>query len=261
MTAQAVRGAGAGGRGTAARSLCLALAALLSGGCPDDGPMISRPAADPPRKVPPGAPPLPQAPLLRGQPVASEFIEIDFPTAYGFLATTLFTEAQQSLQWGRFYRGRWVRLTGQLRAFSTNGLQFLQMEDSRTYEVELLVTQRELLRLREVLALGRFYNYVGRLYRVDAMVRVFLLEQGVVLGPNDVGVPGYLGPSPDLSSTSRPVPPPPRPWDVNTVWGPMLRPGPDGSVPPLGSESPSLPPSLPSRPPPPLTSRPPGRGG
>lgn len=159
---------------------------------------------------------------LSGQPLPSEFIEIDFPTSYVFLASTLFSEAQRSQQWSRFYRGRWVRLTGQLRAFSHDGLQFQQIEESRTYEVALTVPQPELMKLRDVLVLERFYNYVGRLRRVDETLKVFILEQGVVLGPDELGVPGLLARAPNRTVTSLPVPPPPGPWDPHTLWGPAL---------------------------------------
>lgn len=164
----------------------------------------------------------PNAAQLNGQPLPSEFIEIDFPTAYVFLASTLFTEAQRGLQWSRFYRGRWVRLTGRLRAFSHDALQFEQIEESRTYEVAVTVPQPELSRLRDLLTLDRFYNYVGRLRRVDEMLMVFVLEQGVVLGPDEMGVPGTLSPAPDRTVTNRPVPPPPRAWQPDSLWGPVL---------------------------------------
>lgn len=172
------------------------------------------------------------AALLNGQPLPSEFIQIDFPTAYVFLASTLFSEAQRSQQWSRFYRGRWVRLTGQLRSFSHDALQFQQIEESRTFEVELTVPQPELIKLRDVLTLGRFYNYVGRLRRVDEMLKVFILEQGVVLGPDELGVPSLLARAPDRTVTSLPVPPPPGPWDPHTLWGPALtRATPDAAEP------------------------------
>ncbi|MFO0579652.1 MAG: hypothetical protein U1A78_37105 [Polyangia bacterium] len=177
--------------------------------------------------------------LLNGQPLPSEFIEIDFPAAYVFLASTLFSDAQRSQQWSRFYRGRWVRLTGLLRAFSHDGLQFQQIEDSRTYEVALIVPQPELRNLRDVLVLGRFYNFVGRLRRVDETLKVFLLEQGVVLGPDEFGVPSLLGPAPDRTRTNLPVPPPPRPWDSSSLWGPAL------TMAPPDAAEPASPPAAP----------------
>jgi hypothetical protein len=183
------------------------------------------------------------APLLNGQPLPSEFIEIDFPTAYVFLASTLFTDAQRGPQWSRFYRGRWVRLTGQLRAFTHDGLQFQQIEDSRTYDVALTVPQPELTKLRDVLVIGRFYNYIGRLRRVDETLKVFVLEQGLVLGPDEFGVPGQLGPAPDRTVTSRPVPPPPRPRDPDTLWGPSLAVAPEPAPEPPAPPEPSVPPA------------------
>lgn len=161
--------------------------------------------------------------LSRGEPVASEFIDIDFPAAYEFLATTRFTEAQRSGQWSRFYRGKWLRLTGELRSFSHDGLQLAQLGGLPTFDVQLLVTQPELSRLRQTMVIGRFYNYVGRLRRVDNWLKIFVLEQGTVLGADELGVPGSLGLPYNAAAPVLHVPPPPRPWNINTPWGPALR--------------------------------------
>jgi hypothetical protein len=195
-----------------------ALALSLTWGCLGPPDSIKAP---PPKPAPDGAAPAGDS-LSRGEPVASEFIDIDFPAAYNFLATTRFTEAQRGAQWSRFYRGRWVRLTGELRAFSHDGLQLAQL-GGMTFEVQLLVTQPELSRLRQTLVIGRFYNYVGRLRRVDDWLRVFVIEQGMVLGADEFGVPGMLGTPPNPAATDMRVPPPPRPWNINSPWGPVLR--------------------------------------
>ena len=121
-----------------------------------------------------------------------DFIEAQFLDTYRLFIPRDFTNQEKDVRWSRYYQGRWVRWTGQFRFTTADALLFHHLGTSSSYEVSLIVPEPERSRLRQQLQIGRFYNYVGRLLRVDSMFRVIVLEQGAVLAPNDVGVPGTL---------------------------------------------------------------------
>jgi len=103
-----------------------------------------------------------------------------------------FTSQEKAERWSRYYQGRWVRWSGQLRFATADAFLFHHIGDASTYEVSLIVPEPDRSRLRQHMQLGRFYNYVGRLLRTDGTFRVIVLEQGSVLNANDQGVPGTL---------------------------------------------------------------------
>ena len=103
---------------------------------------------------------------------------------------------EASKRWSSTYKGRWVKWSGQLLYFSRDGLQFRQLAQTQSFDVELLVPEPNRSALRSQLTLGRFYNYAGRLVRVDSSFRVIALDQGTVFSANEVGVPGTLANAP-----------------------------------------------------------------
>ncbi len=121
-----------------------------------------------------------------------DFIEAQFLDTYRLFVPRDFTGQEKAIRWSRYYQGRWVRWTGQLRFVTADALLFHHLGTNSSYEVSLLVPEPERSRLRQVLQLGRFYNYVGRMLRYETTFRVIVLEQGSVLAPNDTGVPGTL---------------------------------------------------------------------
>ena len=139
-------------------------------------------ACDGPSYLPP--PPVPSR--------SPEYIEAQFLDTYRMFVPRDFTNQEKDVRWSRYYQGRWVRWSGQLRFVTADAFLFHHLGSTSSYEVSLVVTEPERSRLRQQLQLGRFYNYVGRLLRCDATFRVIVLEQGTVLAANDVGVPGTL---------------------------------------------------------------------
>ncbi len=121
-----------------------------------------------------------------------DFIEAQFLDTYRLFVPRDFTSQEKAIRWSRYYQGRWVRWTGQLRFVTADALLFHHLGTTSSYEVSLQVPEPERARLRQVLQLGRFYNYVGRMLRYETTFRVIVLEQGSVLAPNDTGVPGTL---------------------------------------------------------------------
>lgn len=121
-----------------------------------------------------------------------EFVEAQFLDTYRLFVPRDFTSQQKDIRWSRYYQGRWVRWTGQLRFVTADAFLFHHLGPTSSYEVSVLIPEPERARLRQILQLGRFYNYVGRLLRYETTFRVIVLEQGSVLAPSDVGVPGTL---------------------------------------------------------------------
>ncbi|HMY59704.1 MAG TPA: hypothetical protein PKI49_12050 [Pseudomonadota bacterium] len=121
-----------------------------------------------------------------------EFVEAQFLDTYRLFVPRDFTSQEKDIRWSRYYQGRWVRWTGQLRFVTADAFLFHHLGPTSSYEVSLQIPEPERSRLRQTLQLGRFYNYVGRLLRYETTFRVIALEQGSVLSPNDIGVPGTL---------------------------------------------------------------------
>lgn len=176
-------------------SLCLlAMTACQRTPPPDPSPQLLD-LAERCDAAPDGLASTPASTFVAPPPVPSnkpDFIEAQFLDTYRLFVPRDFTSQEKDVRWSRYYQGRWVRWTGQFRFVTADALLFHHLGTSSSYEVSLIVPEPERSRLRQQLQIGRFYNYVGRLLRVDSMFRVIVLEQGSVLAPNDLGVPGTL---------------------------------------------------------------------
>lgn len=173
--------------------------------CLDDDDAPSPPSAGQPATVaPPPAPPPPppsDAEMLR--PV---FIDAGFDIVHQTFLQYGLTSIERSEVWSRFYKNRWVHWTGQLVKVSAAALLFRQLGATSSYDVLVRVPRIE-PSMRTHLAVGRIYNYVGRLDSYDDMFRTIYLEQGQLFDAGPEGVPGVLVIAPPLS---RKFPPPPR---------------------------------------------------
>lgn len=125
-----------------------------------------------------------------------QFISAEFVDSYQTFVLPTLSIQEASKRWSSTYKGRWVKWSGQLLYFSRDGLQFRQLAQTQSFDVELLVPEPNRSALRSQLTLGRFYNYAGRLVRVDSSFRVIALDQGTVFSANEVGVPGTLANAP-----------------------------------------------------------------
>lgn len=174
---------------------------------------------------PPSSPPAPrtQPVALEGQPAAGSpvapstkkpaspqlaptFIDADFWNAHQSLLQRGLTEDEKNALWARYYRQRWVQWTGQLALIKQDRLLFRHVRETLTFDVSLTIDRAKEPTLGGPLVVGRFYTYVGRLARFDGSFRLLYLDQGLVLTPDEFGVPGALIERPPIS---RQVPPPP----------------------------------------------------
>lgn len=179
-----------------------------------------RPLADAPSDGDAGFVPPPPVPSS-----SPDYIEAQFLDTYRLFVPRDFTSQEKAERWSRYYQGRWVRWSGQLRFVTSEAFLFHHLGATSSYEVSLMVAEPERSRLRHKLQLGRFYNYVGRLLRYDGMFRVIVLEQGSVLHADDLGVPGTLATLPwsrELPPLPSLSPPPPSQPDPEPPVRPML---------------------------------------
>lgn len=198
----------------------------LGSGCPET------PPSQPSRNAIPGQPPaVLDLAGSDGTAAKPQFIDVTFVELYQLFMSHGLSNAEKAQRWSRQYRGRWIRWTGQLAYIRTSTLLFRQLGSSTTQDIFLFAPEQR--RENPPLTPGRFYNYVGRLTRYDDMFRTFYLDQGMVLGPDEVGVPGNLAESPALTRRL-PGPPSPLPWPPLPAPGPTkpeLAPSDGGAVP------------------------------
>lgn len=167
-----------------------------------------------PRKAPPppaSAPstnPGPETAQRREDPLTPTFVEAEFVQTYqAFILPGLLNEEKTAL-WSRYYQGRWVRWIGQLAMIKDDRLLFRHVQQTLTFDVSLTVDRgRQLLtQPGNPLQVGRFYGFVGRMVRFDDRFRLFYLDQGSLILPDALGVPGTLAERPP-SSRRPPAPP------------------------------------------------------
>ncbi len=213
----------------------LLLSSLSVVGCLDDEAQGPTPSAQgqpggqllaPPKEPPP---PPSDAEMLR--PV---FIDAGFDVVHQTFLQYGLTTIERSEVWSRFYKNRWIHWTGQLVKISAAAMLFRQLGATSSYDVLVRVPRID-PSIRTSLAIGRLYNYVGRLDSYDDMFRTIYLEQGQVFDAGPDGVPGVLVTAPPLA---RKFPPPPR-----TYAGP-----PGVTIPGLASAPPPADPLRPPRP-------------
>jgi hypothetical protein len=199
----------------------------LGSGCPGSAP--SQNAAS--------SPPSPTATADLGDASVSaskpQFIDVTYSELYQIFLNHGLSDGEKAQRWSREYRGRWIRWTGQLAYIRTSSLLFRQLGGSSTQDVFLFSPEQR--RENPTLTPGRFYNYVGRLSRYDDLFRTFYLDHGMVLGPDEFGVPGTPYDAPPVTR-KLPGPPCPLPWPpVSPIPTAQIKPKPELATPDGGA--------------------------
>jgi len=127
--------------------------------------------------------------------VSPQFVDVNFLTAYQTLMLHGMTQQEKAEIWSRFYEGHWIRWSGELAYVKKDALLFRELNSTATYDVFLRIAHVSDERLRSF-SVGRFYNYMGRLYRYEDGFRTIFADQGVVLDAGPDGVPGVLAMEP-----------------------------------------------------------------
>lgn len=112
---------------------------------------------------------------------SGDLIPETFEALYPIFLLRKLDPVQKALLWNR-YRGRWVRWTGKLVAFTRDGAAFRMLPGTTTFDVSLAVDARARAAVHRR-PIGAEVTFVGRLDHYDDVFRTFYLTHGDLAPP------------------------------------------------------------------------------
>ncbi|MCA1647849.1 MAG: hypothetical protein LC797_21095 [Chloroflexi bacterium] len=117
-----------------------------------------------------------------GAEAAPEFIDVDFAYLQPIFLRHKIGQGPKAALWAERYYRRWVRWSGTIRSFTTNGVTIRQLPVTTTFDVSLWVNNAERAAIRARYHVGDVVTYVGRLDSYDDIWRTMYLVNGSILG-------------------------------------------------------------------------------
>jgi hypothetical protein len=133
-------------------------------------------------------PAVPHPASFDGGPV--EFIRATMDEIYPlFCVYHSMSQGDRANLWTSRYRGRWIRWTGPVRAFTQNGLAFVQRPEAMTFDVSLRMDADQVASLKQHVRVGDRVTYTGQLDSYDDVFqKIYLAHGSVVSVATDGGV-------------------------------------------------------------------------